>query len=62
MLVVPGAIIGLIGLHLYLVVRLGVTSPPWSRSAAGREPDEDLSTDGMRSGLTAPRPRGGASR
>ena len=29
MLVLPGAIAGLIGLHLYLVVRLGVTSPPW---------------------------------
>src|SRR5438477_4817265 len=28
MLLLPGAIIGLIGLHLYLVVRLGVTSPP----------------------------------
>ena len=27
---IPGAIIALIGLHLYLVVRLGVTSPPWS--------------------------------
>ena len=32
---VPGAIIALIGLHLYLVVRLGVTSPPWSSEAAG---------------------------
>ena len=37
MLVLPGAIMALIGLHLYLVVRLGVTSPPWSRTAAGRE-------------------------
>jgi quinol-cytochrome oxidoreductase complex cytochrome b subunit len=42
MLLIPGAIIGLIALHLYLVVRLGVTSPPWSKTAAGRprqEPD-----------------------
>ena len=31
MLLVPGAIFALIGLHLYLVVRLGVTSPPWSK-------------------------------
>ena len=38
MLLIPGAIMGLIGLHLYLVVRLGVTSPPWSREAAGMEP------------------------
>ena len=29
----------LIGLHLYLVVRLGVTSPPWSQVAAGRPRD-----------------------
>ena len=36
MLVLPGAIIGLILLHLYLVVRLGVSSPPWSKEAAGR--------------------------
>ena len=39
MLLVPGALIGLIGLHLYLVIRLGVTSPPWSKEAAGAEPD-----------------------
>jgi quinol-cytochrome oxidoreductase complex cytochrome b subunit len=37
MLVLPGAIMGLIGLHMYLVVRLGVTSPPWSSKAAGRD-------------------------
>ena len=40
MLVIPGAIIGLITLHLYLVIRLGVTSPPWSDVAAGRDRDE----------------------
>src|ERR671934_265905 len=43
MLLLPGAIFGLIGLHLYLVVRLGVTSPPWSREAAGGEPVEVVS-------------------
>jgi menaquinol-cytochrome c reductase cytochrome b subunit len=48
MLVVPGAIFALIGLHLYLVVRLGVTSPPWSKSAAGRERPE---ATGAREGL-----------
>src|SRR5262245_11585905 len=58
MLVLPGAIFALIGLHLYLVVRLGVTSPPWSKEAAGGgyEP-EPPSTNG-RSGLTEPRARG----
>jgi quinol-cytochrome oxidoreductase complex cytochrome b subunit len=35
MLLIPGAIIALITLHLYLVIRLGVTSPPWSKEAAG---------------------------
>jgi menaquinol-cytochrome c reductase cytochrome b subunit len=48
MLVIPGAIFALIGLHLYLVVRLGVTSPPWSQTAAGRERHEP---EGGREGL-----------
>jgi quinol-cytochrome oxidoreductase complex cytochrome b subunit len=39
MLVIPGGIMALIGLHLYLVIRLGVTSPPWSKEAAGRDPE-----------------------
>ena len=29
MLLVPGAIIVLIGAHLYLVTKLGITAPPW---------------------------------
>ena len=37
MLLIPGALFALIGFHLYLVVRLGVSSPPWSRVAAGRD-------------------------
>ena len=37
MLLIPGALIALIGVHIYLVTRLGVTSPPWSSEAAGRE-------------------------
>lgn len=37
MLVIPGALIGLIVVHIYLVTRLGVTSPPWSGEQAGRE-------------------------
>jgi menaquinol-cytochrome c reductase cytochrome b subunit len=58
MLLVPGAIIGLIGLHMYLVVRLGVTSPPWSREAAGMEPAETNGTGTLRPGLTRPIARG----
>ena len=58
MLLIPGAIIGLIGLHLYLVVRLGVTSPPWSKEAAGADwLEEPVSTNGARAGLTRPSPR-----
>jgi menaquinol-cytochrome c reductase cytochrome b subunit len=32
MLLVPGAIIALIGAHLFLVVKLGTTAPPWIRA------------------------------
>jgi quinol-cytochrome oxidoreductase complex cytochrome b subunit len=57
MLLIPGAIFALIGLHLYLVIRLGVSSPPWSREAAGGDVVEPAATNG-RSGLTRPGPRG----
>ncbi len=57
MLLVPGAIIGLITLHLYLVIRLGVSSPPWSKDAAGRERDEEPKPE-ARTGLVAPTTRG----
>jgi quinol-cytochrome oxidoreductase complex cytochrome b subunit len=55
MLLIPGALIGLIGLHLYLVVRLGVSSPPWSDEAAGREREPEPPP--ARAGLVQPRPR-----
>jgi quinol-cytochrome oxidoreductase complex cytochrome b subunit len=32
MLLVPGAIIALIGAHMYLVVKLGTTAPPWVKA------------------------------
>ncbi|MCL4289684.1 MAG: cytochrome b N-terminal domain-containing protein [Thermoleophilia bacterium] len=57
MLLIPGGLIGLIGLHLYLVMRLGVTSPPWSRKAAGRKRDPEAET--RRQGLVEPRSRRG---
>ena len=62
MLVIPGGLMGLIALHLYLVVRLGITPPPWTKSAAGYEPVEDGRP--ARAGLVEPRPRGngGAAR
>ncbi|HEY7562376.1 MAG TPA: cytochrome b N-terminal domain-containing protein [Gaiellaceae bacterium] len=55
MLLLPGALIGLIVLHLYLVIRLGVTSPPWSKDAAGAERAEVVTAP---RGLVEPRPRG----
>ncbi|HLM36064.1 MAG TPA: cytochrome b N-terminal domain-containing protein, partial [Gaiellaceae bacterium] len=58
MLLIPGGLFALIGLHLYLVVRLGVTSPPWSKEAAGTGPLNGGSANG-RSGMTRPGPRGG---
>jgi menaquinol-cytochrome c reductase cytochrome b subunit len=60
MLLVPGALMGLIGLHLYLIVRLGVTSPPWSKEAA-ELPDPE-SPPPARSGLIQPGPRGAGVR
>jgi len=55
MLIIPGAIFALIGLHLYLVIRLGVTSPPWSKTAAGAPWIEEDEEDGpARKGLVRP--------
>jgi quinol-cytochrome oxidoreductase complex cytochrome b subunit len=56
MLLLTGGLIALIGLHLYLVVRLGITPPPWSKVAAGYEPAENGRPS--REGLVEPRPRG----
>src|SRR5213595_675761 len=56
MLLIPGAIMALITLHLYLVIRLGVTSPPWSKDAAGMEPEAEEEAR-LRPGLTRPVPR-----
>jgi menaquinol-cytochrome c reductase cytochrome b subunit len=55
MLLIPGGLILLITLHIYLVIRLGVSSPPWSEEAAGRDREEVITG---RRGLLEPRPRG----
>jgi len=57
MLVIPGALIGLITLHLYLVIRLGVTPPPWGDDAE-TEPSPNGRPAGAREGLVDPKPRG----
>ena len=50
MLLVPGAIIALIGAHLYLVVKLGTTAPPWVR--AETKP-KSLRTEKVKAGVGA---------
>ena len=42
MLVLPALIAGLIGLHLYLVVRLGVSNPPWGEQPEDIQEAEEL--------------------
>jgi menaquinol-cytochrome c reductase cytochrome b subunit len=37
MLLVPGALIALIGAHLYLVAKLGTTAPPWLKVESPEE-------------------------
>src|SRR5438132_11458038 len=54
MLAIPGALFALIGLHLYLVIRLGVSPNPWTKRGAGVERE---ALPG-RSGLTRPSARG----
>jgi menaquinol-cytochrome c reductase cytochrome b subunit len=51
MLLIPGALIALIFVHIYLVTRLGVASPPWSKEAAGRERPAAPAPAGTRAGL-----------
>jgi quinol-cytochrome oxidoreductase complex cytochrome b subunit len=48
MLIVPGLIIALIGAHLYLVVKLGTTAPPWLEPKRSRAilREEALSASG----------------
>jgi quinol-cytochrome oxidoreductase complex cytochrome b subunit len=55
MLVLPLAIAGLILLHLWLVIRLGVSNPPWGEQV-GETDDEDEGP--ARQGLVQPAPRG----
>jgi menaquinol-cytochrome c reductase cytochrome b subunit len=39
MLQIPGAIAGLIGLHMYLVTRLGVAPAPWAEDDPANDPE-----------------------
>ena len=55
MLVLPLAIAGLILLHLYLVIRLGVSNPPWGKDPEALDEEEE---GPARQGLVQPAPRG----
>jgi menaquinol-cytochrome c reductase cytochrome b subunit len=57
MLIIPGGLFALIGLHLYLVVRLGVSPPPWTKAAGGYDEPADGARP-ARTGLVNPAPRG----
>jgi menaquinol-cytochrome c reductase cytochrome b subunit len=41
MMLVPGLLAAMMGLHLYLVAKLGTTAPPWIKA----EDDEELRKD-----------------
>jgi quinol-cytochrome oxidoreductase complex cytochrome b subunit len=53
MLLIPGALFALIGLHLYLVVRLGVSTNPWTK-----DEEPPLRPPSGRKGLTRAAARG----
>jgi len=59
MLLLPLALAGLITLHIYLVTKLGVVSPPWSPTRAGRDHAE-REPEG-RAGLIRPPANSGAA-
>src|SRR5919109_4162337 len=54
MLLIPGLIFALIGLHIYLVTRLGVAPNPWTEEAAGGDYEEPAPSMDGRRGLTRP--------
>lgn len=41
MMLVPGLIAALIGAHLYLVMKLGTTAPPWLKPKTADELTEE---------------------
>ena len=61
MLLVPGLIIALIGAHLYLVVKLGTTAPPWLRADPKPKPlrEEEVGARAERDGGDRERRREG---
>ncbi len=50
MLLVPGALVALIGAHMYLVVKLGTTAPPWLKAT---KPKVAVAVDELSAGVDA---------
>ena len=44
MLIIPGAMAALIGAHLYLVTKLGISAPPWLKPS-DHDPDHAVAED-----------------
>ncbi len=42
MLLIPGAIAALIGVHIYLVTKLGISAPPWAKTKLPEIDKEDV--------------------
>ena len=38
--VLPAALLSIVGVHLYLVIRLGITNPPWKKNQPRDEEPE----------------------
>ena len=55
MLLVPGLIIALIGAHLYLVVKLGTTAPPWMKAERPKSLPKEEVGEPAREGAVPPR-------
>jgi quinol-cytochrome oxidoreductase complex cytochrome b subunit len=45
MLLVPGAIIALIGVHLHLITKLGISAPPWLKVEPEPDPAAELQAE-----------------
>ena len=41
MLIIPAGIATFIGLHLYFIIRLGISEPPWAKRALRAQKDEE---------------------
>jgi quinol-cytochrome oxidoreductase complex cytochrome b subunit len=61
MLLVPGALIALIGAHLYLVMKLGTTAPPWTKVGKPRVAEPTVNLDAGVSSGNGYRPGGGST-